>query len=493
MLDPRQQTGKRMPRPEHADAFGPRNAASAYPLFAPIAPSQRWVIDATAALSPYGARTAALALNIPWALRLTGPLDASTLAASLTETVRRHEVLRTVFRLDDREQGQRILPPARFELPLTDISSYPPPLRLETARQLAVESAELPFDLSARPALRTRLVRLAPDDHVLLLTTHHLVADHWSLEILFHELATVYNALRRSEAPLLPELAFQYRHFAARQARQLIDGRFTADATYWTEQLSNRPAHLDLPTKGLRSALRRIRGTRLRFSVPEVLAEDARVFSRRARVTSFMLLLAAFKVALFLSSRQRDLFVATHTPGRNDPELRSLIGAFINTIVLRSELADDLTFHEFVQRVRSAAVKAYTHDKLPFSEVQRLVDREPSRMGPSLFQAWFIFIPEARHELTLADVTSEPFEAEAGAADFALQRGDPNRLGWEADTPKITISDQRPTMVGSLEYNSELFEEATMRELVDVFEAVLRAGIDDPDVTIRRLAVVAQQ
>jgi amino acid adenylation domain-containing protein len=329
------------------------------------------------------------AYNIPFATRLTGALDPVALQRALQTIVDRHESLRTtVAQLDD-VPIQVIAPSASVPLPVTDLTALSETERERELGRLAVKEARAPFNLETGPVLRCQLVRLGHQDHALLLTVHHIASDGWSMGVLFRELGTLYRAAIAGQASPLLDLPLQYADYAVWQRGESQSQKLEGQLVYWRQRLMGAPPRLELPTERTTSGRPAGRAAKATLALPIRLADELKALSRREGVTLFMTLLAAFKILLARYSGQDDIVVGTPISGRSHVELEGLIGCFLNTLVLRTDLSGQPTFKELLTRVRETALGAYAHQELPF---ERLVeDLQPARdlsQNP-LFQVLF--------------------------------------------------------------------------------------------------------
>ncbi|HEV7590988.1 MAG TPA: condensation domain-containing protein, partial [Longimicrobium sp.] len=345
-------------RPD-ADAILPRGDGGPAPLSA--SQQRLWFLHH---MEPESA-----AFNIPTALRLRGRVDAGALDRALTEIVRRHHALRTVFEPRGGEPVQVVRPAPASVLELSDLSALAPHDREPAAREHAEAEAARPFDLAAGPLFRARLVRLSAAEHLLLVTLHHAVGDAWSLGVLFGELAALYRAFARGEASPLPELAVQYADFAAWQRRHLAGPVLERELGYWRAALAGTPALLELPTDRPRPAVLGSRGAAHQLRLPADLVQRLAAVARQEEATPFMALLAAFFVLLSRYARQEDVVVGTSLAGRTREETEALIGFFVNTLAVRADLSGDPTFRALLGRVREATLGAYAHQELPFERL----------------------------------------------------------------------------------------------------------------------------
>lgn len=305
--------------------------------------------------------------NVPAVLRLNGSLDVESLRRAFDEIVRRHESLRTVFAEQDGGPVRVVLPHARAALTVLAVGD-----ETEAEQEIQAE-ARRPFDLSAGPLLRVLLLRLADDDHFLMVTLHHIISDGWSLAILLDELGTAYRAFRAGEEPVLPELPLGYAEFAAWQREEAAGPMGSMALDYWVEHLRGAPALLALPTDRPRPAAQAYAGRVHSFDLPRALAADLRAATRALDGTLFMTLLAAYQALLSRYSGQNDVVVGTAVGGRSRVDAEPLIGLFVNTVPLRTSLDGDPTFRELVSRVRDVTLDGLSYADLPLERIVEAV------------------------------------------------------------------------------------------------------------------------
>lgn len=406
--------------------------------------------------------------NIPAAVPLNGPIDVAALERSLNTMVARHESLRTVFGRDGDVPFQQVMPHTDMPLEMIDLSDQG--LR-EAERQtddLAVAEAAAPFDLATGPVIRFRLVRLAAARHVLLLTVHHIAADGWSMGVLFREFSTLYEAYQAGHAPELPDLPIQYGDFAVWQ-RDRLSGAPLADLLgYWRDKLEGA---VDLPliTDRPRTPMASFRGAFLDLSVDQATTAGLRRLARAHDCTLFQAMLAAYKLVLARMAGAEDIVVGAPIANRAHSGLEPLIGFFVNSLALRTDLSGDPTFTELLARVRDTTVGAYAHQDLPF---ERLVeDLQPDRdlSRNPLFQVSFQ-IQNAPGVSDNPQAVGQDFRRIARSSailDLALSL-------WE--TPK--------GLIGGVEYSTDLYDKATVQALMDGLQLVLKAVVADPEVRL---------
>jgi amino acid adenylation domain-containing protein len=415
------------------------------------------------------------AYNLVAAARLRGPLAAPALAAGLSEIVRRHAALRTLFADLGGVPRQRVQPPAPLPLPVVDLARLPSDRRRRELLRVARQGGRERFDLARGPLIRVRLLVLAGDEHVLQVAMHHVVADGWSIGVLWREAGQVYRALLAGEPPRLPPLPLQYADFAAWQRRWLSGAALEAQVAYWRQELAGL-GPLDLPTDRPRPAVLGYRGGTLPIGLPPGLAGDLAVASRRLGATPFMTLAAAFLALLGRYTGQRDLAVGVPIAGRRWRQIEGLIGFFVNTLVLRADLSGNPGGGELLARVRDTTLRACSHQDAPFELlVDRLgVPRDASRSP--LFQAMF----------ALNNNPPLPAEALPGLALDAL----PVDNGTAKFELTLSLVEAPRRLGGVLEYNRDLFDAATIRRVGRQYERLLAALIAAPQRAIAELPLL---
>jgi amino acid adenylation domain-containing protein len=407
--------------------------------------------------------------NVPRALRLSGPLDITALERTMNELVARHEPFRTCFESRDGRLQQVILEKVEIGLDVIDLSARSPALSMTEieaeAQRLAQQEATRPFDLALGPVVRAGLLRLAEQEHVLLLTTHHIVSDAWSADILFRELGALYNAFASGQSSPLTPLAIQYADFAEWQRQWLQGDELERQVSYWRGQLAGASGVLELPTDQPRSAHRESLGAYQSLRLSTSLSRELSELSKRSGATVFMTLLAAFQILLWRYSGQDDIIVGSPIAGRNRAEIENLIGFFINSLALRADLSGDPTFVELLSQVRETALGAYAHQDLPFEKLVEELhpERDPGR-NP-LFQVMFQMQNSARAELHLKDLTVKALDVSTGTAKFDLM---------------LAIREDNGELLCVMEYSSELFTGDTVARMLHQYQILLQAIVNDP-------------
>ncbi len=351
--------------------------------------------------------------NLPSALQLSGRLDVAALAGSQCEVVRRHAALRTVFTVVDGRPCQVVTPARREALPLADLAALPAAARDREVRRLADEEALQPFDLARGPLLRTGLLRLAPDEHVILLTMHHIVSDGWSMGVLIHEVAVLYAAEVQGRPSPLHALPIQYADYAVWQRGWLQGELLDRELAYWRAALAGVPP-LQLPTDRPRPAVQSFRGGDSPVRTARTLLTGLRELARAEQATLYVVLLAGFQALLARHSGQEDLSVGSPIANRTRTEIEGLIGFFLNTLVLRTDLAGDPGFRTLLERVRGVAFAAYDHQAVPFEKVVQELAPERNLSRTPLFQVLLVLQNAPMGEMRLPGLTIARIEREGG-------------------------------------------------------------------------------
>ncbi|AKQ66396.1 Malonyl CoA-acyl carrier protein transacylase [Myxococcus hansupus] len=418
---------------------------------------------------------AGIAYNNTVTLRLDGAVDEALLEASLNALVRRHEVLRTTFRLDDGNAHQVIAESMPLTLARLDARGDVLEAREADALRLALADARKPFDLVRGPVMRAVLIRVGEAVSVLHLTLHHIASDGWSGGVLFRELVAGYEALASGQPSPLPELPVQYADYAVWQRGWLQGAGMEAQLAYWKKQLAGAQV-LELPTDRPRPARWSGRGGRLLVGVDKPLMDALWTVGRREGATPFMVLTAAFQTLLSRYSGQDDVIVGTSAAGRNRPELEGLIGCFLNTLAIRGDLSGDPTFVELLRRVKTAAIGAFTHQEIPF---ERLVDelrvpRDPSRMP--LVQAMLTFHNTPPVEVRTPGLGVKMVELDIGATKVDLS---------------LELRETPEGLTGGLEYPADLFELSTVELLWERFVRLLQGIVENPSRRVGELPLLS--
>ncbi len=401
-------------------------------------------------------------------VRLSGVLDVGGLEWAIGEVIGRHESLRTTFVEIDGEPWQVVGEAGGWELPREDLTGLGGAELEEEIRRRAEEMAGWGFDLERGPLFRAELLRLSDSEHVLLLSMHHIVSDGWSMDVLFRELSVLYEAYGGGSATSpLPELPVQYADYAMWQREWLEGGELARQLTYWKGKLSGAPELLELPTDRARPAVQSHRGGRERFDIPAEVVEGLRALGREEGATLFMVLLAAFKVLMARYSGQEDVVVGTVIANRSREEFEGLIGFFLNTLALRTDLSGEPSFREVLRRVRETTLDAYEHQNLPFEKLVEELNVERSLAHHPVFQVMFTLRSPEKRALKLGELEATSVSTDSHTAKFDLAL----RI--------LTSRNNADKTHATLEFNANCFTPATVARLSDHFQAVLRAAVED--------------
>jgi amino acid adenylation domain-containing protein len=474
------------------------------------------------------------AYNMPYGFRLKGLLNLEALEKSFRTIIQRYEILRTIFITVDGEPNQVILPEFEFNLsqsssdltppaplpyegrgeldsprlvgeglgerstdsprlveeglgerstkiyytfPLIDLQHLPSIQREAEAEKIVTEEAKYIFSLQQWPLFRVKLLRLDDREYILLLNLHHIIFDGWSSQILFSELTNLYQAFASDRSPNLPELEIQYADFAIWQREWLSGEILASQLNYWKQQLSGDLPLLQLPFDRPHSPIQTYQATTYSCILPPALAENLKTLSHREGVTLFMILLTAFKVLLYRYSGQEDIIIGTPIAGRNRKEIERLIGFFVNSLVLRTDLSGNPSFSELLQRVKEVTLGAYSHQDLPFEKLVEELQPERDLNRTPIFQVWFNMVNLAESKLELTDIEVQPIENDAIESKFDIS---------------IYIREKDDRINLNLVYNTVLFNADTIEGMARHFQHLLEGIIAAPERAISTFPLLTE-
>jgi len=449
-----------------------RRAPRDRPLPLSLAQQRLWVLHRLAPeLTAY---------HIPAGLRLRGPLETAVLRGALTEILRRHEALRTAFPLRGAEPVQEIAPAAPADLPVLDLAALPTREHEAEARRVVAAEAARRFDLDRGPLLRCALLRLDAEEHVLFLVVHHLVSDGWSAALFLRELSVLYAAFLRGEPSPLPEPRVQYVDWAVWQRDQLHGELLDGHLRWWTEQLADAPRVLDLPTDRPRQPMEIPAGASVPLRLPESLVEALRRLAVAEGATLYMTLLAGFQALLARMAGQETVCVGSPVARRHRLEVEGLIGFFVNTVVICTNVTEEPSSRGLIGRVREAVFGAFAHQDLPFERLVEALDPERDPRWSPLFQVSFALQSAPREEPRLPGLDVELLDADTGTTQFDLA---------------VALSERAETgdAAGAIRYRTVLFDEPTIQRLARHWEALLREMAEDPDRPVLELPILAEE
>ena len=449
----------------HVDALtGHDGEAGEFEAAASFAQQRLWFLDQLEPGSPV--------YNINMALRLRGNLDSSALQTAVNQLVARHETLRTSFDAVDEETIQVIAEtPPRLSVNQLDCAATD---EQATLRALGTE----PFDLARGPLLRVHLLRRDADEHVLLLVIHHIIADAWLLDVLYRELATLYGIACEGREPVLPELPVQYADYAEWQQEWLSGEQLDKQLRYWGEHLADAPELLELPLDRPRPRIQSHAGATLEQRVDAQLADALKQLAQQAGCTQFILYLAAFATLLSRWAATDDVVIGTPIAGRQRTELEGLIGFFVNTLGIRIDLQDDPSFTDLLAATKRVSLGAFAHQDLPFEKLVEELQPERSTSHSPLFQVMFVQHHAAGQGMPFADLQAETIVLDTGTAKFDLT---------------LFVTELQEGVSALFEYNTDLFDAATIERMLGHFTLLLQSIAEDPDCPVSQLPLLGNQ
>ncbi|MBD2494898.1 non-ribosomal peptide synthetase [Nostoc sp. FACHB-280] len=413
--------------------------------------------------------------NIPLVIHLQGGVNLTALRESLNVIIQRHEVLRTSFIEIDGQVSQVINQTVLANLTIEDLRSLPESQRHSAAQSLATEFAKQPFNLSAPSLLRAKLVQLNDKDYQLLVTLHHIIADGWSIGILIQELAALYEAFSNNKLSPLAELPIQYQDVVYWQQKWINCDRLQSLLAYWQQKLQGELPVLNLPTDHPRHPVQTFQGAQAKLVLSPTLTEALKHLSLQQEVTLFMTLLTAFKILLYRYTGQTDIVVGSPIAHRHKTEINSLIGLFVNVLVLRTDLSGDLSFQELLTRVKATALEAYVHQDLPFEKLVEALQPNRDLSYNPLFQVMFVLQNLPKPNLNLSDVSVRYEEGHNSTSKFDLT---------------LFMEDCESGLIATCEYNTDLFNPDTITRMLRHFQTLLESIVSNPQQPIVELKLL---
>src|ERR1044072_5544766 len=413
--------------------------------------------------------------NCMEALRMTGKLNVPLLEQVFNEVVRRHDSLRTTFNVVAGEPVQLVSPKIKLPPRVVDLQGLPASERERQVTKISSEELRRPFDLTRGPLLRVLVLRISEYEHAVVFTTHHIVSDGWSRDVLIREVIDLYLAFVEGQPSPLAELPFQYADFAIWQRQRLTGEALEEHLDYWRQYLAGAPHLLALPTDHARPAVLTRRGSYETLLFSPELSHSLRTLGRRKGVTLFMTLLAGFEVLLSRYSGQTDFLVGTDVANRDQGTTESLIGFFVNQLVLRVDLAGDPTFNELLERVKEVTLNGYAHQEAPFEKVVDMLNPQRNLSHSPLFQVKLVLQYASPDKFALPELAIGDVEAEASIAKLDL----------------TLIVDDGDPISAVFEYSTDLFESSTVRRMLDQFERLLESAVRNPEQRISELELLS--
>lgn len=413
--------------------------------------------------------------NILQAFRLRGNLDGQALQEALNEIIRRHEVLRTTYVLAGDSPVQLIASELKIDISVEDLTDLPAESQESVVQRMAVENGRHAFNLRTGPLIRASLLKLGEESHILLLNTHHIANDGWSIWQFANELAPFYEALVEGKTLPLHDLPVQYADFAVWQNECFQSDLISSQLEYWKNKLDGAPDTLELPTDRRRPAESSFEGTTEKAILPRGLVDRLIELSRREGATLFMTLLAAYQTLLYRYTRQEDIVVGSPIANRNREETEDLIGFFVNTLVMRTDVSGSPTFRELLHRVREVALGAYTNQDLPFEKLVEVLHPERALGRIPLFQVWFVLQNAPSAKLQLSGLELQGMEVHNGTAKFDLG---------------LFAAERLDGLSCSVEYSTDLFDATTIKRFLEHYHVLLEAIVENPESRIGELAMI---
>ncbi len=417
------------------------------------------------------------AYNMPLALHFKGALDVGRLERCLTEIVRRHDVLRSTFPMMGDRPVQVVRSDAVVALSMVAVTDGSMADRLDRVRLTGEDEARRPFDLARGPLFRFRLLVLSTNQHTLIVNVHHIVFDGWSIGLFLKELVTLYAAFSEGRPSPLPDLPIRYFDFAHGQRRNLQGEDLDKLVSFWRAKLEGIPRHLALPFDHPVQSGRHYRGSRHPLVLGQELTTSLKDLSRGEGATTYMALLAALATLLHRYTGQTDIVIGTPTAGRMSVKTRAVVGAFINTLVLRNDLAGEFSFRELIGRARRTALEAFSYQELPFNSLVSALNPERDSSGSSLLQVMLVLQTIPFPDLEMPGLTVELQEIETGTAKYDLT---------------LELRERAGRLVGWFEYDNELFEPGTIARMAGHFQTLLEAAVADPDRSVAELPLLSE-
>jgi len=413
--------------------------------------------------------------NIPIAFHIQGKLNIAALKQSLNEIIKRHEVWRTNFKLVNGEPRQEIFPQSTWDLSIINLGHLSGKDWESEVKQFAAEETKKPFNLAKGLLVRATLLRLSEEEHVLLVTMHHIITDGWSCGVFLRELSTLYAAFSTNQPSPLSELPIQYADFALWQ-RDRIQGELLAtQLNYWKQQLKGELPVLQLPTDRPRPNVTSFTGAKQYFQFSKALTDALRQLSQQADATLFMSLLAAFNILLYRYTDQEDILIGSPIANRNRAELEGMLGLFVNTLVLRNNLGGNPSFRELLHRVREVTLDAYAHQDLPFEILVEELQPERDLSRNPLYEIMFVLQNTPNTVQEVSGLTLRTLEFDSGTAQLDIF---------------LSMSESEEGLTGWLEYNTDIFDLATITQLIDNFQTLLENIVANPEQHLSELSLL---
>ena len=417
------------------------------------------------------------AYNIPFGFRLNGALHPKALEQAINEIVRRHEVLRSSFQNVEGQPFKQILPRLEVSLPLNDLRKQPQQEQETQIQQMIMQETQTPFDLTHCPLFRLLLFRVKDEEYLFCMTIHHIIYDGWSAGVFMRELTTLYDAFARRRPSPLPDLPVQYADFAYWQRERMNSEVLEQQLAYWKKQLTGQLPTLDLPADRPRPAMQTFSGAMHTFTLPKSLAAELKALSQREECTLFMILLAAFKVLLYRYTGQEDVIVGSPIANRTRAEFEQLIGFFVNTLALRSDLSGNPTFRDLLHRIRKITLEAHAHQDMPFDLLVAELQPERNLNRQAIFQVMFVLQNAPLQRLEFSGVTIESLVILNKMAKFDVT---------------LEMVEGEQGLAGTIMYNTDIFDPERITRMAGNFQVLLEGIAANPEQRISELPLLTE-
>lgn len=413
--------------------------------------------------------------NIASIIHLKGLLNLEALQQSFNEIIDRHEAWRTTFTTVDEQPMQVVLPKLNWDLPIVNIDYLSDKDWELKVKQIGIQEAQKPFNLATDALVRATLLKRSEEEHILLLTIHHIVTDGWSMNVFAQELATLYAAFSQGKSSPLAKLPIQYADFTIWQRDRLQGKLLETQLNYWKQHLGGKLPVLQLPTDYPRPTVATFKGAKQYFTFSRILTKALNEFSQQEGCTLFMTLLAAFNTLLYRYTEQEDILVGSAIANRNRAELEGLIGLFVNNLVLRNNLSGDPSFREFLSRVKDVTLSAYTYQDVPFEKLVEELQPERDLSRNPLFQVMFILQNAPTLVEDISGLTLRALEIDNGRSEFDIS---------------VSMSESQQELTGFLEYSTDLFDSVTIGRFIEHFQTLLESIVTNPNQNISKLPLL---
>ena len=419
--------------------------------------------------------------NMPAAVDISGNFDVEILEKAINEIIRRHHSLRTSFAPVDDSPMQTINPLIPIKIPVVEINGLKGEEQNRKISELIREEAKIPFDLKKAPLIRAKVFKLAEDNHIITLNVHHIVSDGLSMVILVRELTTLYTVFSEIQSSPLPEISIQYADFAIWQREKLEGENLAKELEYWEEVLKDSPAFLNLPTDYKRPPVQTFNGSNVSIAFEKEFTKDVKAFAHKSNLTTFMVLVTALNILLYKYSGQTDIVIGTPIAGRNIEETENLIGLFLNNLIIRTQVDENQTFNELLQKVKEICLGAYSHQDMPFEKLVEELSPERNMSHSPLFQVMFVLQGEtgnSRAKRSDGDLAVKGIATENGTAKFDLT---------------FQLLETAEFIGGIIEYRTDLFHSSSINRLIEHFKNLVRSAIENPEQKVWELEMMSEQ